>query len=291
MTKPLAGDLQIRSTSPAAGPGFDRRNRPAAAHRRHVCLASRVRDVVLGARVCQLSVHRIPPCVACDPMEARGCEVGNPPSWGCLASIHRSGRDAGVGGVWIGPRGMVGGVCAGLTAAGVVRWVGVGPVEAVVASRAVVLGQARAEGRRRSLSRSWVVVKASGGMARRRWSAVRNCVSHGHRAGMRSVTCRAVRVMRPGTVSSRRRSVRAVGMTVSGNPISVVHRSRLCASAAITVQAGVGEELARREVRERLVFEVTDREFHNGVLAVLCLHLLERVGAVGQKRVMAPVGP
>ena len=32
---------------------------------------------------------------------------------------------------------------------------------------------------------------------------------------------------------------------------------------------GVGEELARGEVRERLVFEVTDREFHDGVLAVL----------------------
>ena len=40
-------------------------------------------------------------------------------------------------------------------------------------------------------------------------------------------------------------------------------------------------------MRECLVFEVTDRELDDGVLAVLCLDLFERVGAVGQERMMA----
>ena len=44
-------------------------------------------------------------------------------------------------------------------------------------------------------------------------------------------------------------------------------------------------------MRECLVFEVTDRELHDGVLAVLCLDELDRVGAVGEEREMAPVGP
>ena len=72
---------------------------------------------------------------------------------------------------------------------------------------------------------------------------MRKSVSHGQRAGIRSVTVRAVRVIRPGTVSSRRRRVRAVGMMVSGSPIRVVHRSRLCARAAITVQAALARNL------------------------------------------------
>ena len=65
--------------------------------------------------------------------------------------------------------------------------------------------------------------------------------------------------------------VRAVGITVSGRPIMVVQRSRLCASAAITVQAALARNLPGGEVREGLVFEVADRELDHGVLAVLGL--------------------
>jgi hypothetical protein len=78
-------------------------------------------------------------------------------------------------------------------------------------------------------------------------------------------------------------------MTVSGSLIRVVHRRRL-RERGDHGPGGVGEELARGEGCECLVFEVADREFHNGVLAVLCFDLLERVGAVGQQRVMAPSG-
>lgn len=53
---------------------------------------------------------------------------------------------------------------------------------------------------------------------------------------------------------------------------------------------GVGEEPTGRECANRLVFEVTNRELHDGVLTVLGLDLLERVGAVGQERVVAAVG-
>ena len=53
----------------------------------------------------------------------------------------------------------------------------------------------------------------------------------------------------------------------------------------------VGVELAGGEVRERLVFEVADRELDDGVLAVLGLDHLERLAAVGEEREVAPVGP
>ena len=53
----------------------------------------------------------------------------------------------------------------------------------------------------------------------------------------------------------------------------------------------VGKELAGREVRQGLVFEVADRELHDRVLAMLRFDDLDRVGPVGQKRVVAPVGP
>ena len=59
----------------------------------------------------------------------------------------------------------------------------------------------------------------------------------GQRAGIRSVHCRAVRVSRPGIGNSRRRRVAAVGVLSWGSPIWLVHRPRLCARAAITVQA------------------------------------------------------
>ena len=50
----------------------------------------------------------------------------------------------------------------------------------------------------------------------------------------------------------------------------------------------VGVEVAGGEVRERLVFEVADDELDDGVLAVLGLDDVERVGAVGGEREVAP---
>src|ERR1700733_13635471 len=50
-------------------------------------------------------------------------------------------------------------------------------------------------------------------------------------------------------------------------------------------------ELAGGEMRERLVFEVADRELDDGVLAVLSLHDLQRLGAVGDERKIPPVRP
>ena len=131
--------------------------------------------------------------------------------------------------------------------------------------------------------RSWRIVarrvgavQAGGGSARSPGERCEEVLAQGQRAGIRSVERRAVRVSRPGMVSSRRRRVRAVGTVVSGSPISLVQRSRLCASAAITVQAALAANCAGWEVRERLVFEVADREFDDGVLAVLGLDEFER---------------
>ena len=42
-------------------------------------------------------------------------------------------------------------------------------------------------------------------------------------------------------------------------------------------------------MRERLVFEVADRELDDGVLAMLGLDDLQCLGAVGQEREVAPV--
>jgi hypothetical protein len=44
-------------------------------------------------------------------------------------------------------------------------------------------------------------------------------------------------------------------------------------------------------VLKRLVFEIADGELDDGVLAVLGLDDLEEVGAVGDEREVAPVGP
>jgi hypothetical protein len=80
-------------------------------------------------------------------------------------------------------------------------------------------------------------------------------------------------------------------MIVSGSPIRVVHPQEVVRQGGDHCPGGVGCELAGGEVRECLVFEVTDREFHDCVLAVLRFDELERVGAVGQEREVAPVGP
>ena len=44
-------------------------------------------------------------------------------------------------------------------------------------------------------------------------------------------------------------------------------------------------------MRQRLVFEIADRELNDGVLTVFGLDQLERVGAVGQEREVTPVRP
>ena len=59
----------------------------------------------------------------------------------------------------------------------------------------------------------------------------------GQRAGSRSVQRPACLVRRPGSMSSRRRTVRAVRTVEAGSPIKPVQRSRLCARQAITVHA------------------------------------------------------
>src|SRR5688572_1075992 len=47
---------------------------------------------------------------------------------------------------------------------------------------------------------------------------------------------------------------------------------------------GVGVEVPGREVRERLVFEIADRELDDGVLAMFGLDGAQILGAVGEKR-------
>jgi hypothetical protein len=94
--------------------------------------------------------------------------------------------------------------------------------------------------------------QVSGRTARRRWRAVRKSVSQGHRAGIRSVTVGAVRVTRPGTLSSRRRMVRAVRddrvrQPDQGGPFEEVVRER-----GDHGPGGVGEDSAGGEVRECL---------------------------------------
>src|SRR5205085_3963191 len=53
----------------------------------------------------------------------------------------------------------------------------------------------------------------------------------------------------------------------------------------------VGGELAGGEVLKGLVFEIADRELDDGVLTVLGLDDGDLLGAVGEKREVAPVGP
>ena len=97
--------------------------------------------------------------------------------------------------------------------------------------------------------------------------------------------------IRPGTTSSRRRSVAMVcGVSVARPRISV-QRAMLAASAAITRQARVGGVAAAWHVPQRAVFVVSDRELDGGVLSMLALDDRELVGAVGDEGVVSPVGP
>ena len=80
-----------------------------------------------------------------------------------------------------------------------------------------------------------------------------------------------------------------VGMHVaeSGGPTDEVVREHRAGEPR-----GVGEELARRAVRESgAVFEVTDREFDRGVVAVELVDVDGRHVEAGDERVVTPVGP
>ena len=93
-----------------------------------------------------------------------------------------------------------------------------------------------------------------------------------------------------GSASRWRRRERAVWTGWSGRPIWVAQRPRLCASAAITVQALFACVAAGGEVRQCLVFEVADHELDGGVVAVIDISDQGRDGAVGREAVVAPVG-
>jgi hypothetical protein len=58
----------------------------------------------------------------------------------------------------------------------------------------------------------------------------------------------------------------------------------------MTVQAALALNLPDAKVREGLVFEVADREFDDGVLAVLGFHRRQLVGAVRRERKQLPGG-
>ena len=52
----------------------------------------------------------------------------------------------------------------------------------------------------------------------------------------------------------------------------------------------VGGELSGGEMAQGLVFEITDREFDDGVLSMLGFDEQQRLGAVGREREVLPVG-
>jgi len=78
----------------------------------------------------------------------------------------------------------------------------------------------------------------------------------------------------------------AVGKTDQLRPSEKVVRER-----AEHGPGTVGVEIAGGEVRERLVFEVGDDLLDDGVIAVLGLHDLKRLRAVGDEAEVPPVGP
>ena len=97
-------------------------------------------------------------------------------------------------------------------------------------------------GRCRPRGRLMLVVSGAGaqvmaGSARIASRMVVKSCCQGQRAGIRSVHWRLLRVSRAGTARSWWRRERAVWTGAFGSPIWLVQRPRLCASAAITVQA------------------------------------------------------
>lgn len=109
----------------------------------------------------------------------------------------------------------------------------------------------------------------------------------GQRAGECKVKRLAVRVSRPGSASSRRRRVRAARTVAPGRPSNP---SSAPGEGGDRRPGGVGVELARGEVGERLILEVADRQLDHGVAGVLCLDERQGLGAVGEEGEVAPVG-
>ena len=122
----------------------------------------------------------------------------------------------------------------------VVLWVGFSPRAGSVEPFGVFLGSGERAGVGGwvwwSSSRGFVDQVTAGSALIRASARMKSCCQ-GQRAGRWRVHWRAVRVSRPGMLSSRRRRVRAARTVWRGRPIAVVQRVRLCAIAAITVQA------------------------------------------------------
>jgi hypothetical protein len=120
-----------------------------------------------------------------------------------------------------------------------------------------------------------------------RVSASIKACCQGQRAGRCSVQRRAVRVRRPGREQSAAHGARGA----DGVARQAEHRGpaqQVVRERGDDRPGGVGHELAGREVREGLVFEVADRELDDGVPAVLGFDHGERFGAVGEEREQLP---
>jgi hypothetical protein len=108
---------------------------------------------------------------------------------------------------------------------------------------------------------------------------------------IRSVVVRPVRVRHAGD------GQQAPSEGASGADGLAGHGDQVGLTQQVVGQSGdhhpgdVAITLARGKVRQCLVFEVADRELDNGVLAVLGFDDGQWLGAVGQEREVAPVGP
>jgi hypothetical protein len=85
--------------------------------------------------------------------------------------------------------------------------------------------------------------------------------------------------------------VRAARTVVFGQSEQLRPAQQVLCQGAEDRPGAVGVKLAGGEVRQRLVLEVGDDLLDDRVLAVLGLDDGELVGAVGDKREVAPVGP
>ena len=92
-----------------------------------------------------------------------------------------------------------------------------------------------------------------------------------------------------GERQQRRRRVRAVRIVWWGQADEAGPAQQVVRDGGQHCPGGVGVNSAGREVRQRLIFEVADRELDHGVLAVLGLDDPEWVGAVGHEREVPPV--
>jgi hypothetical protein len=125
-----------------------------------------------------------------------------------------------------------------------------------------------------------------------------NGCCQGQRAGRCRVVLRAVRVICPGTLSSRRRRVLATcrgGVRLSdptnrgGGAEELGPADQVVREGGGQQPGGVGVEHPRGAVHQtRAVLEVTDRQLDHGVCAVVDVELDHVAVAVGHERVVAP---